>query len=131
MYVLDTHALLWLLFRPEKLSANAVEIISDPTTDLRLSVISLWEISLKYSLGRLKLEGLTPDLIPDAATRSGIKFLNLTPKTTAGFHNLPREKHKDPFDRMIIWQAISHQATLISKDTQLSSYQQSGLKLLW
>ena len=131
MNILDTHALLWWLFEPENLGENGSKILSDPSTDVRLSVVSLWEISLKYSLGKLELKGCTPDQIPDVAIESGIKFLNLSPDITAGFYNLPRDGHKDPFDRMIIWQAIQHQATLLSKDTQFQNYQQFGLKLVW
>lgn len=131
MYILDTHALLWLLFEPDKLGKNTLSILSNPLTDVRLSVVSLWEISLKYSLGKLTLQGVTPDQILKAVVESGIKFLDLSPETTAGFYNLPRQVHKDPFDRMIICQAIQNQAVLLSKDNEFMDYQPFGLKMDW
>ncbi|MDZ7399048.1 MAG: type II toxin-antitoxin system VapC family toxin [candidate division KSB1 bacterium] len=130
-YLLDTHTLLWVLFEDEKLSEKAKETISNPENRIFVSLISYFEISLKYSLGKIELENITPDEIPDRVEEVGIETLEVTEKEAASFYKLPKAKHKDPFDRLIIWQAISKNMALISKDQEMSEYQKFGLKVLW
>ena len=130
-YMLDTHSFLWALFDDKKLSGKAWEIIKNPDNDIYLSAIVYWEISLKYSMGKLELEGVTPEELPEIAWETGIETLGLADKETSSFYKLPRIKHKDPFDRMMVWQAIKRDIPLISKDKDLSAYKQFGLKLIW
>ena len=130
-YLLDTHVLLWAIFDDEKLSEMARKIIKDQDNKIYASIISYWEISLKYALGKLELMGITPDELPKHAQKADINTLGVNKKIVSTFYKLPKLKHKDPFDRMIIWQAISNKITLISRDTALSDYQKFGLKLLW
>jgi PIN domain nuclease of toxin-antitoxin system len=69
--------------------------------------------------------------MPDIAAQMGIEILQLGAQETASFYQLPKVAHKDPFDQMIIWQAIQQQLTLISRDANFPEYRQFGLKVLW
>ena len=130
-YLLDTHTFLWAAFSPAKLSAKAKREIRSAENRVCLSTISFWEISLKYALGKIELKHCTPDDMPDIAAQLHIEILAPTAQETASFHRLPKISHKDPFDRMIIWQAIQHPLVLISKDANFPEYQAFGLKVLW
>ena len=130
-YLLDTHTLLWTLFEDEKLSAKAREAISNAENEIYVSVLSYWEISLKYALGKLELEGITPDELPEKAKEIDIETMELSEEDAITFYRLPRLKHKDPFDRLIIWQAIRGDLPLISKDKNMEDYQPFGLVTLW
>ena len=131
IYLLDTHTLLWTLFEDEKLSAKAREAISNAENEIYVSVISYWEISLKYALGKLELEGITPDELPEKSKEIDIETMDLSEEDVITFYKLPRLKHKDPFDRLIIWQAIRRDLPLISKDKNMEDYQKFGLVTLW
>ncbi|MEZ4529156.1 MAG: type II toxin-antitoxin system VapC family toxin [Desulfobacterales bacterium] len=130
-YLLDTHVLLWTLFDDDSLSAKAKSAIKNPDNDIYASVVSYWEISLKYAAGKLELEGVTPDALPGYAAGIGIETLNVSENLVSTFYKLPRTAHKDPFDRLIIWQAINENIPLISKDGKMPEYQKYGLKMLW
>lgn len=130
-YLLDTHALLWAFFDDDKLSAKAASVIKNPDNDIYVSTISYWEISLKYAIGKLELEGVTPDELPGHAKNIGIETLNISENIVSTFYKLPRTAHKDPFDRLIIWQAINGDIPLISKDKKIPEYQEYGLKIVW
>jgi len=131
IYLLDTHTLLWTLFEDEKLSEKAREAISNAENQIYVSVLSYWEISLKYALGKLELEGITPDELPEKAKEIDIETMELSEEDAITFYRLPRLKHKDPFDRLIIWQAIRRDLPLISKDKIMEDYQPFGLVTLW
>jgi PIN domain nuclease of toxin-antitoxin system len=130
-YLLDTHTFLWSLFNPDQLSAKAAQLIRNPENNITVSVVSLWEISLKYALGKLELTNILPDDLPDAAQQLGLDILPLESKEAATFYRLPHSGHKDPFDRLIVWQAIQHKMTLISKDAMFGDYRKIGLKNVW
>lgn len=129
--LLDTHAFLWAVLAPAQLGPRARRLLTDSTNTLSVSTVSFWEISLKAGLGKLTLTGVTPEALPAAAAAQDIDILALTAADAATFHGLPRTAHKGPFDRMIIWQAIRHQLTLVSKDTDLAVYHEHGLKTTW
>ncbi len=130
-YLIDTHVFLWTLFDDAKLSAKARDALASPDHSIFLSLVSYWEISLKYAVGKLDLEGITPDSLPHYAAVIKISTLSLTEDIVSSFYKLPRTEHKDPFDRLIIWQAINEKMPLISKDSRLSDYQSFGLEILW
>lgn len=130
-YLLDTHAFLWTLFEPSKLKKNIIEIISNSNYEIFLSTVSLWEISLKYGLGKLTLENVFPEDLPSLARESGFEILNITEEIITGFHRLPKRGHFDPFDRMLIWQAIQLNMTIISKDEKFKLYTSDGLQSIW
>ena len=130
-YLLDTHAFLWAAFSPRKLSRRAREAIADPDNEILVSVVTFWEISLKFGLGKIELEGIAPEDLPDVARRIGCEVLELDSEDAASFHKLPRAGHKDPFDRMLVYQAIRRHKRLISRDAALAVYAPQGLELLW
>lgn len=130
-YLLDTHTFLWTAFYPNKLSAKARNEIRSAENQVCISSVSFWEISLKYTLGKIELSNCTPTDMPEIAKQMGIEIIQLGATETASFYQLPKVAHKDPFDRMIIWQAIQQQFVLISKDANFPEYRQFGLKVLW
>ncbi|SFP50887.1 type II toxin-antitoxin system VapC family toxin [Hydrogenimonas thermophila] len=128
-YLIDTHIFLWLVFDPEKVNTKKLEILKDPQNKIFIASISFWEISLKYNLGKLSLSGLTPDELPKVAQKMGIDTLEIEKEVMASFYKLPKvQTHKDPFDRIIIWQCINDNITLISQDRKFSEYESFGLK---
>lgn len=129
--LLDTHTLLWTLFDPGQLGKKAADCLGNGDLTVSVSVVSFWEISLKYATGKLHLDQVTPDDFPGIVRQSGFSILQLDESEAATFHHLPRMEHKDPFDRLIIWQAISQRLTLISKDRSFAAYKKLGLKVLW
>ena len=130
-YLLDTHTLLWVLFKDEELTEQAKAAIQHSKNEIFVSVITYWEISLKYGIGKLELENITPEEIPYKSKEINIQTIDLTENEASTFFKLPRIKHKDPFDRLIIWQAINRNITLISKDKAMKEYENFGLRILW
>lgn len=130
-YLLDSHTFLWALLDRKKLSAKVSVLLEDATNTVFVSSVSFWELSLKYRLGKLDLIGVSPEELPALAQESGLDVLPLLPPEAAGYHLLKADWHRDPFDRMLIWQAIFHNLTLLSKDKNISKYQSVGLKHLW
>jgi PIN domain nuclease of toxin-antitoxin system len=128
-YLLDTHVLVWSLMDTAKLSDKVKEILVKENL-LYVSSVSLWEISLKFNLGKLELDGLSPEELFAIAENWGFKFISFSNKEAISFHRLER-LHKDPFDRMIIWQSISNGMTLLSKDDRMVEYEKFGLQLIW
>jgi len=130
-YLLDTHTFLWAAFSPNKLSTKARNEIRSAENQVCISLVSFWEISLKYTLGKIELTNCTPADMPDIAAQMGIEIIQLGAQETASFCQLPKVADKDPFDRMIIWQAIQQQLVMISKDASFTEYRELGLKVLW
>lgn len=129
-YLLDTHIFLWSLFEPERLPVSALSLIRSPHHQVYVSAVTFWEISLKHRLGKLSLGMVEPEQLPAAAERTGFLLFDLTAEDAAAFHRLPRHAHRDPFDRMLVWQAIRHQMTLISRDREVHAYARWGLRYL-
>ena len=130
-YLLDTHAIIWALTESEKLSDTAQKILVDPDKDIVVSAVSFWEIALKFSLGKLDLVGYTPDEFASACIATGFFFLDLSAEFSSSYHKFTASHHKDPFDRMLIWQAITYKYTLISDDEHVKKYKSEGLKVIW
>lgn len=128
-YLLDTHSFLWSIWQPEKLGQQAVAVLENADNNVFVSSITFWEISLKYALGKLTL-GCKPDDLLKVADDMSLAKLSLSPEEAALFYQLPKLPHKDPFDRMLIWQAISRDLVLISHDSQFEHYNQYGLKVI-
>jgi PIN domain nuclease of toxin-antitoxin system len=130
-YLLDTHTFLWTIFNKNKLTKEATVILLDQRNTIYISKISFWEISLKFALGKISFHNVSPEALPDVALKSGFEILDLTVHELASFHRLKKSTHKDPFDRLIIWQAINNKFTLISKDKTFQDYKNFGLKVIW
>ncbi|MEI7996445.1 MAG: type II toxin-antitoxin system VapC family toxin [Methylococcaceae bacterium] len=129
-YLLDTHSFLWSIWQPEKLGKRAVAVLENIHSKVFVSSITFWEISLKYARGKLIL-GCKPDELLKLCDNMGFAKISLTPEESALFYQLPKLAHKDPFDRMLIWQAVANDLILISKDGQFDNYSQYGLKIIW
>jgi len=130
-YLLDTHALLWALFSPEKLGAEARRILRNRENAVAVSVVSFWEISLKYAIGKLELEGIHPEELPEVTREMDIAIVPIDPAEAAAFHRMPVTVHRDPFDRLIAWQAISRSMCLVTRDIGLRSSHLKGLRTVW
>lgn len=120
--LLDTHVLLWWLTAPEGLDEAARKAIEDPANVAFVSVASLWEMAIKASIGRLRL----PAEIMELVTRNGIKVLPVEAAHAWGVAALPAI-HKDPFDRMLVAQAIHEGMTLITRDVAILAYPVASL----
>lgn len=128
-YLLDTHYMLWATTETKKLSASVKDTITNPDHRIVVSAISFWEVSLKNSIGKLEITGFSPDDLPQACLDVGFEIESLTAEESSTYHQLKATHHKDPFDRMLIWQAIRHNYTLISVDSNVKKYTSEGLKV--
>lgn len=118
--ILDTHAFLWFINDSPQLSAKAKNLI-ESEVDLLLSVASLWEIAIKVSLGKLALPDAYDKFIPHQVTLNDIEILPIRIEYLAVVTTLPFH-HRDPFDRLLIAQAMVEQVSIISVDTVFDSY---------
>lgn len=116
--LLDTHALLWSLDGDKRLGPIARSLLADRANDVLVSMASLWEIALKTQTGKLDadVQGISDTLDRNGVILPGVSVAHLTALTS-----LPRH-HKDPFDRLLIAQAIAKNATLMSEDRWMPSY---------
>jgi len=131
-YLIDSCVLLWLAMESNKISPRARTIIADPHIDVYASTISFWELSLKHSIGKLTLEGVEVEDLLEILFESGLSLIGLNEQESSSFHRLPVVAgHRDPFDRMLIWQSITRGMTLISNDSRFEYYRSFGLRLLW
>jgi len=130
-YIIDTHIFLWLLFDPEKINSDKLQTLQNSKNKVYITSISFWEISLKYSIGKLELNGMSPLELPDKAKKMGIDILEIDTATMSSFYKLPKVGvHKDPFDRIIIWKCINDNFIFVSKDRKFPEYEKFGLKFI-
>ena len=121
--LLDTHIFLWALSEPNRLSQKQVIAMEDPTNTVYVSSISITEIAIKASLGKLEL---VFDPL-DAAEKSGFEMLDFSAKDALLLKDLPFH-HRDPFDRMLITQAISRKLMIATQDSIIDQYDCQTLK---
>jgi PIN domain nuclease of toxin-antitoxin system len=119
-YLLDTHTFLWFVAGDKQLPDNVKLQIKDINEVCFLSVASLWEITIKHQLGKLKLNISLEELF-DYADRNQIEILQISNEHLLRLSSLPTH-HSDPFDRLIISQAIEEKLVLISKDKEFKKY---------
>ena len=128
MYLLDTHTLLWALTDSPELSQHAKDLITTEET-LFVSIASIWEIGIKQSLNRADFDiGFTVLDIASECEKLNITILPIMPEDIQKVVKLPFI-HRDPFDRIIISQAISNDLILITKDHIISQYNE--VKTVW
>jgi PIN domain nuclease of toxin-antitoxin system len=120
--LLDTHAWLWMVAAPERLSPAARERLRAGTTVLYLSAVSSWEMSIKQGLGRLDLGGVPEHVIPGMMLRSNVVPLHITHQHTLRAGWLPPH-HRDPFDRLLIAQAQIEGLPVMTADEAFTQYQ--------
>ncbi|HEY4984484.1 MAG TPA: type II toxin-antitoxin system VapC family toxin [Verrucomicrobiae bacterium] len=119
--LLDTHVFIWLDDNRDKLSPLVIDLCTDRTNTLWLSVVVVWEIQTKLQIGKLKLRGSLAEIIRDQKQVNGIQILALNLPHVMELQNLPAH-HKDPFDRMLIAQAKSEDWKIVSKDPEFKTY---------
>ena len=129
-YLLDTHYMIWVLTDTRQLSKEIKDILTDPGNQIIVSEISFWEVSLKSSLGKLEIKGFSPEDLPVFCEQVGFEFQDLSVKGCSTYHKLKGDYRKDPFDRMLIWEAIANDYILISTDANVRKYVSEGLKIL-
>lgn len=130
-YLLDTHYLLWTLFEPGRISQRVYSILENESDPKLVSGVNLWGISLKYSLGKLELGGVNPSELLDALLEAGFAVAELDSRLLATYYQLSKkDDHRDPFDRLLIWQAIKNGYTLITQDDKIEQYRADGLQMI-
>lgn len=129
-YLCDTNIFLWFVSNAKELSQTAKNLIEDGNNEIFLSIASLWEISIKNSLGKLTIKGKYESVIDDVNDNSiqilPINFAHTVEQNRLNFH------HRDPFDRIIISQAIVENINLISADSIFDNYVKGkSIKRIW
>jgi PIN domain nuclease of toxin-antitoxin system len=119
--LLDTHVFLWFIMGSALLSAETRALIEDEKNRKFISVASLWEIAIKSSIGKLSLSAPFDQLIPQQLSLNGFELLpievfHLAAVTTLPFH------HRDPFDRLLIAQALAENMPIVSSDPAFNTY---------
>jgi PIN domain nuclease of toxin-antitoxin system len=130
-FLLDTHVVLWLMFDVDKIPKPVLQAITNSGNAVYISSVSFWEISIKYAVGKLELNKMLPSQLPPIYEEQGFQLLPITAEETASHYQLATTQHRDPFDRMLIWQAMHHNLILISNDVNMPPYKHEGLRLLW
>jgi PIN domain nuclease of toxin-antitoxin system len=120
-YLVDTHVWLWMQSDPDRLRDETREIVQNVRFSILLSAASAWEIAIKYRLGKLPLPEAPASYVPDRMRRSGTSPLPVEHAHTLRTAELP-DRHKDPFDRVLIAQAQLLDLAIITADEQLSAY---------
>lgn len=129
--LVDTHTFLWSYSDKKRLPKLAKDTIEDQNNEVFVSAVSFWEIALKISKGKLKPVGHHPAKLVDVASALGMTPIPMTPEEAATYGSLTENTHFDPFDRMLIWQAIQRDLMLVSGDQEFSKFHKCGLKTLW
>lgn len=119
--LLDTHIFLWYITGASQLPANWQAILRDPANQVYLSVVSVWEASIKYQLGKLPLPAPPDIYLPEQRQRHSITSLPLEESDVQYLARLP-VLHRDPFDRILICQASVNALTLVTVDTAIRAY---------
>jgi len=119
--LLDTHVFLWYLTGAKALSVDLRKTIQHPGNAVFLSPVSIWEALVKYRLGKLPLPASPEIYLPDQRRRHGIETLPLDEPSVARLAGLP-DLHRDPFDRMLVCQALEHELTLATVDPAVRAY---------
>ena len=126
MYLLDTNALLYFLYDSGKLSKKASDIIYHNDEKINVSIVSMWEIAIKSSIGKLEIKS-SISKIAETCENEQFDILPIKPFHLDEIERLPAI-HGDPFDRLIISQAISENLVIITKDGTMPMY---NVKVLW
>ena len=125
-YLLDTHAFLWFINGSIELSPQAKDIIQNPKNTMYLSIVSFWEIAIKLNIGKLAID-MSFDELKQEADKNYFIILPIQYEDTRIITTLEL-LHKDPFDRILIAQAIHNNLTLITRDTNFYAY---PVKIIW
>jgi PIN domain nuclease of toxin-antitoxin system len=125
--LLDTHVALWWVAGSDELSVRASELLSNPETVNLFSVASAWEIATKYEIGRLKIQGSPAELLGRLTEELDLTILPIEVPDALKSATLPWH-HRDPFDRLIIAQAIIHDVPILTSDKRITQY---SVPVIW
>ena len=132
IYLLDTYTFVWAVVSPHNLSKSGRKLLVDKNNEICVSTVSLWEIASKTQLKKFTFEGINIEDFPQYARDMEFSIIDMQENEAMQFHKLPlKEDHQDPFERMLIWQAISRGMILMSKNKLFAQYKKDGLKLIW
>jgi len=127
--LLDTHYLLWAFIDTSKIIKSIYSKLLSDENEVFYSQASLWEISIKFNMGKLSLKGMKPEEFYEEIENSFLKCRVFENDELITLYKLPIE-HKDPFDRILIWQSIKSDFYFLSVDKQVVNYRKYGLKIL-
>jgi PIN domain nuclease of toxin-antitoxin system len=119
--LIDIHVLIWWSANSRRLGQHARDLISAPDNSIWVSVASIWEISIKTSIGRLEISAALEGKISDDLERHGFRNLPIDVGHALAVRDLPLH-HRDPFDRMLIAQARCEDLTLLTADPAIAAY---------
>jgi PIN domain nuclease of toxin-antitoxin system len=126
-YLLDTMVWLWSVGPVENLRREARDILRSGEEEISFSAVSSWEIAIKVQLGKYTLPELPGAYVPKRLSEQGIRSLPITLKHTLGVYDLPLH-HRDPFDRLIISQALAEEMTILTADRIFRKY---PVRIIW
>ena len=129
-YLVDTHYLIWSLLDPSRIAQRHREILENEAHIKYVSSVSFWEIAVKYGLGKLKLSEITPEELVSGAREAGFALLSPSSEELASSYRLEYVgSHKDPFDRLLIWQCMQQDLLFLTADADIAEYSSLGLSL--
>jgi PIN domain nuclease of toxin-antitoxin system len=125
--LIDTHVFIWWTNEPARLSPSVYTLLTDTTTEPMLSMVSIWEMQIKISLGKLALKSPLPELVEDEIERNKFQLMSIELSHIYAVASLPLY-HRDPFDRLLIAQASVEKLSILSIDEVFDAY---GVDRLW
>ena len=126
-FSLDTNTFLWLLGDPTRLTPDAQDAVTDPANEVFVSVVVIWEIVIKFALGKLRLAGDTARWLPGELSGRDLAPLSVTLEHVLAVEHLPLH-HRDPFDRLLVAQARAESLTVVTHDRAFAAY---DVPVLW
>jgi PIN domain nuclease of toxin-antitoxin system len=125
--LVDTHTFVWALLKDHRLTAKAKQILTSDTDELIFSLVSLWEIAIKMKIGKFNKLGSSVAYIRDEMTEYGMELLPIRYEHILRLESLPHH-HGDPFDRLLIAQAMTESIPIVTSDAKFKAY---DVKLIW
>lgn len=125
--LLDTHAFIWWDSDPARLPPQVLALCQDPRNMLLLSVVSVWEMQIKLQLGKLRLALPLREIVEAQRQMNNVEILPITLEHVLALENLPVH-HRDPFDRLLIAQAVVEEVALVSADPNIARY---AVQVVW
>ncbi len=123
----DSHTFVWWIQSPALISPAALAACSDPANQILLSVASVWELQIKVQIGKLQFLPSIAHHVQIEQQRNFLQLLNITADHVFALNSLPLH-HRDPFDRMLVAQAVTASAAIVSKDPYVARY---GVSTIW
>lgn len=127
-YVLDTHTFLWMDDQFDRLSERVSALVQDRSNELFLSYASIWEIQIKLGIGKLRFSVPLEQKIKEQRAKNGLQLLRINLTHLYQLGKLPASDHRDPFDRLLIAQAIHEGLPILSADPQFRKY---PVRVVW